>query len=199
MMKALNSLAARIRALAPGFDVKVGEGFDAFVIKIDRRWGEEPDFRAALEATTQASRRDWVPPTGWIVPIVYVPHDPSHVRAEQLRHPRVIVRSARRLGEIDDDRLEMTVAVALRDISDAHADTLARLALAADPAGVARRKALAAYDARARLAELAAALAGTPHAEEGARIASEWDGVAPPEGRIKKLKRLARAVERQGS
>lgn len=42
-----------------------------------------------------------------------------------------------------------------------------------------------------RLDALAAALAGTPDAEDASRIADEWDGVSKPEGRMKKLKRMA--------
>lgn len=43
-----------------------------------------------------------------------------------------------------------------------------------------------------RLAGIADALAGTDDAAEARRIVAEWDGTTRPEGRFKKLKRLAR-------
>ena len=42
-----------------------------------------------------------------------------------------------------------------------------------------------------RLSAIADALACTPDAAEARRIADEWDGTSKPEGRLKKLKRMA--------
>ncbi|MBB3608690.1 hypothetical protein [Rhizobium sp. BK602] len=60
-----------------------------------------------------------------------------------------------------------------------------------DPSSIAGAMTPERKKSKKRLVSIASALSGTPDAKEALRIANEYDGSSPPDGRLKKLKKLA--------
>lgn len=60
-----------------------------------------------------------------------------------------------------------------------------------DPSSIAGAMPPEREKSKKRLLSIASALSGTPDAKEAYRIANEYDGSSPPQGRLKKLKKLA--------